>query len=274
MHSGGKGANQAVAVARLSYPVQMIGMVGSDPPGKQLRTNLKSAGVDITGVEQVQGSSGVAVITLAAEGENCIVIIPGANAQVSPEYLNRHLKAIRGAGLVLAQLEIPLETVEYLAEVCSSGNIPLILDPAPARKLPSSLLERVRWFTPNETEAAFYLDGQPGKAFAATAHAMRVMGPRAVVLKLGARGVYVLGDETDEQIAAMAVNAVDTTAAGDAFNGAFAVGLLSGRTPAESAHFAAAAAAVSVTRAGAQPSMPTLAEVELFLKSTGLKSTV
>ncbi len=156
MHPGGKGANQAVAVARLGYPVQMIGKVGSDLFGEQLRAHLQDAGVGLTAVETVEGSSGLASITVSSTGENCIVVIPGANAVVSPEYIEQYRSLIQNAGLVLTQLEIPVESVERLAELCTEEGVPLMLDPAPAQALSSDLLKRIRWFTPNETEAAFY----------------------------------------------------------------------------------------------------------------------
>jgi ribokinase len=269
MHPGGKGANQAVAIARLGYPVQMIGKLGSDVLGDQLRVHLKDAGVGLAGVEKVQGSSGTAVIMVAPRGENCIVITAGANAQVLPEYIDRHLDIIQSAGLVLTQLEIPLETVEHLAEICFREGIPLMLDPAPARALPAKLLSRVSWFTPNETETAFYLHpiehlsdvDSPSNA----GRLLMEKGPAGVILKMGSRGAYLVTNGFEHQLDAFQVDAVDATAAGDAFNGAFAVGLMSGKSPVESARFAVAAASLSVTRSGAQPSMPTLAEVTRML---------
>ena len=134
----------------------MIGKLGSDFFGKELREHLQSSGVGLTGTECMEGASGTAMILVAPHGENCIVVNPGANAHVTPEYVASHLHLIRNAGLILTQLEIPIETVEYLAEVCFREGIPLILDPAPAQALPPQLLKRIHWFTPNETEAAFY----------------------------------------------------------------------------------------------------------------------
>jgi ribokinase len=269
MHPGGKGGNQAVAIARLGYPVQMIGKIGSDVPGEQLRSHLQSAGVGLGGVERTEGASGVAVIVVAPHGENCIVVTPGANAHVSPEYVDLHLDLIRNAGLVLTQLEIPLETVQHLAQLCFREGIPLMLDPAPAQKLPSSLLKQVHWFTPNETEAAFYAGsgsaGADSTSPSVTARSLLAQGPPGILLKMGSRGAYLATGGIGEQLNALSVKAVDTTAAGDAFNGAFAVGLMLGKTALESARFAVAAATLSVTRAGAQPSMPVLEEVEQML---------
>jgi ribokinase len=278
MHPGGKGANQAVAVARLGYPVTMIGKLGSDAPGQQLRAHLKSAGVGLECVGQSEAASGVAMIVVAADGDNCIVVTPGANADVTPEFVDLHADVIRNAGVVLTQLEIPVDTVQRVAALCSAHHVPLILDPAPAQTLPEDLLKRVTWFTPNETEAAFYApDGLNGGAEAnSNVMAQRLLqqGPAGVLLKMGSRGAYLATKRMEEQLDAIEVNAVDTTAAGDAFNGAFAVGLLLGKTPVESARFAIAAAALSVTRAGAQPSMPVLKDVEELLGSVARVSRI
>jgi ribokinase len=269
MHPGGKGANQAVAVARLGYPVHMIGKLGSDVAGQQLRAHLESAGVGLECVGQMEGSSGVAMIVVAGDGDNCIVVTPGANAEVTPDFVDLHADMIRNASVVLTQFEIPMETVQHIANLCSQQQVPLILDPAPAQPVPEELLKRVTWFTPNETEAAFYvrdaLNGDPGARPCVLAQHLLAQGPAGVLLKMGAQGAYLATDAMEEQLNAIKVNAVDTTAAGDAFNGAFAVGLLLGKSPVESARFAIAAAALSVTRAGAQPSMPVLEEVERLL---------
>jgi ribokinase len=271
LHAGGKGANQAVAVARLGYPVAMIGMVGSDIFGERMQGSLREAGVDVHSVGVVDGPSGIATITVSGNGENAIVVTPGANARVTPEYLERHRETIRHAGIVLTQLEIPLETVAHLAAMCDEYGVPLILDPAPAQALPDSILRHVSWFTPNETEAAFFaghIDGGLANAEPAQlATAFMRQGAGAVVLKLGGRGVLLAADgAAPAMLPAIAVDAVDSTAAGDAFNGAFAAGLMLGKTPTDAARFACAAAAISVTRRGAQPSMPTRAEVEELMK--------
>ena len=270
-HHGGKGANQAVAVGRLGYPVSMIGRVGDDAFGTELRAGLESAGVGTAGVATSAGASGVAVIVVAESGENSIVVIPGANAHVTPADLDASIETIRSAGMILAQLEIPLETVLHLAAICAREGVPLMLDPAPAAALPPELLKNVTWFTPNETEAAFFI-GDPSnstKESPEIAKSLMSKGIRGVVLKLGARGAYLASpDGVMASIQPFPVRAVDTTAAGDCFNGAFAVGLLMGKDPAESARFAAAAAAISVTRVGAQSSMPALNEVLDKLNAT------
>lgn len=268
IHPGGKGANQAVAIARLGYPVRMIAKLGSDFFGTQLRTHLQDAGVGTEAVGETSGSSGSAVIIVSPEGENMIIVNPGANAALSAEDIDANLDVIREAGMVLTQLETPLETVERLATICAQQGIPLLLDPAPAAELPTGLIGQARWFTPNETEAAFYSSGgSNGASPRETARLLLDQGWPAVVLKLGARGVYLAEQGGDElEIPSFAVRALDTTAAGDAFNGTFATGMMLGMTPADSARFGVAAAAISVTRHGAQPSMPTMEEVELMLK--------
>jgi len=270
VHPGGKGANQAVAVGRLGYPVRMIGRLGSDAFGQQLRSNLEGAGVDTAGVMTSEGTSGVAVILVDDKGDNSIVITAGANALLSPRDLDANIDAIRSAGLVLTQLETPLNTVEYLAQLCQREGVPLILDPAPASELPADLLQKIAWFTPNETEAGFFIDSPCSNSEtvdpAAIASKLKKRGLHGIILKLGSRGAYLAcANGEAHSIPSFPVRAVDSTAAGDAFNGAFATGLMLGKSPLESAQFASAAAAISVTRAGAQPSMPTMDEVEQLL---------
>jgi ribokinase len=270
VHPGGKGANQAVAVGRLGYPVRMIGRIGNDTFGQQLRSNLEGAGVDASGVATSEGTSGVAVILVDDKGDNSIVITAGANALLSPRDLDDNINAIRSAGLVLTQLETPLETIEYLAQLCQREGVPLILDPAPARELPAEFLKKIAWFTPNETEAGFFADtrysNEQALDPAAIASKLKQRGLQGVILKLGSRGAYIACASGEaHSVPSFPVHAVDSTAAGDAFNGAFATGLMLGKSPLESARFASAAAAISVTRAGAQPSMPSMDEVEQLL---------
>ncbi len=270
IHPGGKGANQAVAVARLGYPVRMVGRLGDDSFGAQLKAHLESAGVDVAGVAVSPGTSGIAMIVVAEKGENSIVITPGANARLTPQDLDANFEIIRSAGIVLTQLEIPIETVRHLAEICSREEVPLILDPAPAKELPLDLLKNIEWFTPNETEAAFFIGRSNGVAntLDPVPMAQRLLrnGMRGVVLKLGSRGAY-LASATGQTafLDPFPAGAIDTTAAGDAFNGAFATGLMLNMGPVEAARFATAAAAISVTRAGAQPSMPGMEEVEQMM---------
>ena len=270
MHPGGKGANQAVAAARLGYPVQMIGQLGNDGMGQQLREYLSKQGVDTAAIGTTQGSSGVALITVSAKGENSIVVSPGSNSQVTPAVLDQNIDRIRNAGIVLAQLEIPLETVLHLAKLCADANVPFILDPAPAQELPASLYSQITWFTPNETEAAFYLGHSLKEgAYDEAAQELIKKGIKNVILKLGEKGSYFAQSSGSEaQIKARTVHAVDSTGAGDAYNGAFAAALMLGQSKLEAAMFASAAAAISVTRHGAQESMATPAEVEQMLDGT------
>lgn len=272
IHPGGKGANQAVAVSRLGYPVQLIGKVGADVFGEQSRSYLQSAGVNVSGVEVGSGTSGVAMIAVSPAGDNSIIVVPGANAQVLPDFIDAHLEMIRGAGIVLTQLEIPIESVQHLAELCWRDGIPLMLDPAPAQNLPASVLPLLQWFTPNETEAAFFApqamnvgdSPEPAKI----AETLLAAGIRGVVLKMGSRGSYLASaNGLARLIAPYQVTAVDTTAAGDAFNGAFATALMLDMQAETAAQFASAAAAISVTRRGAQPSMPDRDEVKRLVQT-------
>jgi ribokinase len=261
---GGKGANQAVAVARLGYPVEMVGMVGEDVFGQSLLDNLTSAGVGRGAVGRVAGASGVAVILLAGHGENSIVTAPGANGEVDCALIARHAGLIRSAGMVLCQLEIPLETVRYLLALCSEADVPVMLDPAPAAAFADEIWRQAAWFTPNETEAAFFLGSKPEIEDAA--QQLLARGLRGVAMKRGAEGAYVaVAEGKSAWVKPFSVEAADTVGAGDCFNGAFAVALLEGNGPWAAARFASAAAALSVTRKGAQASMPSRAEVEEFL---------
>jgi ribokinase len=267
---GGKGANQAVAAARIGYPTYMIGNVGDDVFGQQLVAGLAEAGVETSAVKTVPGSSGVALITIGTGGENNIVVVPGANGLLTPRQLEESASVLEHAGFLLAQLEIPLETVEYLAEFAERNNIPLMLDPAPARELPRALLQKVEWITPNESEAQLLLDSAidatDGTNISDAADRLFACGAKNVLLKLGSHGCLVAEQRGPKQrIPAFPIDAVDSTAAGDAFNAAFAVSLLQGKSPQESARFACAVAAISVSRPGAQRSMPTLEELTEFL---------
>jgi ribokinase len=213
---------------------------------------------------------------VSKNGDNSIVLAPGANSKVTPEDIDTNISILRSAGMVLAQLEIPLESVEYLVRVCARENVPLILDPAPAMDLRPGIFKDIAWFTPNQTEAAFYLGNKQPESNpqspAETAKRLLSNGCRGVVLKMGADGTYLATHDGEGSfVPAFSVNAIDTTAAGDAFNAGFATALMLGKSPVHSAVFAAAVAAISVTRTGAQPSMPSMAEVEGFMKSESLQ---
>lgn len=267
--TGGKGANQAIAASRLGAKVYLIAKVGDDPFSSGLLQELRAAGIATEAVGSVQGPSGVAVIVTTQDGQNSILVVPGANHELTPVALSQHAGLIAQAGMVLTQLETPMETLEMLASMTDSLHVPLMLDPAPARELPPEILRKVAWLTPNETEART-LAAAAGEQFPATslnriAEYFLGLGPANVLLKLGQQGVFVATRQGLRlKVPAYAVPVVDTTAAGDAFNGAFAVALTRGMDPAAAARFATQAAAISVTRQGAAPSMPTQAEVDAF----------
>jgi ribokinase len=206
----------------------------------------------------------VAPILLGDNGENSIVVIPGANGKVDDAAVDRQAALICSAGMVLCQLELPLATVSRVLALCAEAGVPVMLDPAPAAPLPDRIWNQVAWFTPNETEASFYL----GKKLEPEEVAKLLLqrGLRGVVLKRGGEGAYVaLAGGKAEWVRPFCVKAIDTVGAGDCFNGAFAVALLEGRDPWTAARFASAAAAISVTRRGAQASMPSREETEEFL---------
>ncbi len=266
---GGKGANQAVAAARLGYPVAMVARVGTDAYGPALVENLQRAGVDTASMRPAEGSSGLAPMFVAETGENSIVVVPGANGKMDRAAVDANAALIRSAGMVLCQLEIPMDTLAYALDFCAGAGVPVMLDPAPAAALPDSALARVAWFTPNETEAAFYVNG--ASSVEVSANRLFTRGIRNVVLKRGAEGAYVaLASGEAGWVKPFKVQAIDTVAAGDCFNGAFAVGLLEGRDPFAAARFANAAAAICVTRHGAQASMPMRADVDKLLEQGSL----
>jgi ribokinase len=266
MHSGGKGANQAVAVARLGYPSILLGAVGDDIFGSNLRSILRDFQVDISQVETVQGTSGTATIAVDSKGENTIIVVPGANTQVTPQYLSTKREVLASAGMILTQLEIPMETIQWLADFCNAHSVPLMLDPAPAAPLPASVWPKVSWFTPNQTESSFYVTEEAtSKKIVAR---LLEKGIANVILKQGSKGAVIANSAGSfDHVDAFPVSPVDTTAAGDAFNGAFAVSLMRGASTLDSARFAAAAAALSVTRRGAQPSLADESDVLSFLGS-------
>jgi ribokinase len=274
---GGKGANQAVAAARLRYPVSMIGKVGGDDFGKRLQQGLKAEGINVRGVSTAASTaSGVAMIAVDAKGQNSITVVPGANDELLPRDLEKCLPHLRSAGMILTQLEIPMETVEYLASVAQRCGIPLMLDPAPARSIPRTLLRRVTYLTPNETETCVLCGISPAELSPATVarYAQLLQGGAVnVIVKMGRFGAYVAGaDGLRKLIPAFKVKAVDSTAAGDAFNAGLAVALMRGMDLAQAARFAAAVGALSTTLPGAQASMPKGCDVEQFLEAQSVRS--
>ena len=261
--AGGKGGNQAVAAARAGGKVAFLGRVGNDLFGTRLRGGLEEDGVDTRLLGTVDGASGVAII-MSGGGNNMIVVAPGANDAVTADIIDRH--AFSGIRFVLAQLETPLDGVIAAARLARAEGAVFILDPAPARALPGELLSMVDWLTPNESEACGLLGLKSLGDPVTMARQLKALGPRGVVLKLGGQGVVVLGeDDVPLMIPARKVVVADTTAAGDAFNGAFAVGLSESKSPQEAARFAVAAAGISVTRQGAQPAMARRAEIDAVM---------
>jgi ribokinase len=263
---GGKGANQACAVGKLGGRARMVGRVGDDALGAQLRESLRAAGVDTAAVRATEGTpSGVALIFVQQGGQNQIVVASGANTRLTPEDVRRELQ-VASEGLLLLQLESPMETVEEAAALGRRHGMRVVLDPAPARPLPDGLLRSVDCLTPNESEALLLLDRTEGAVSLAEApeiaSALLHRGPRSVILKLGERGAFLHNGERGRHFPGLKVEAVDATAAGDTFNGALAVALAEGRDMAGAISFANTAAALSVTRLGAQVSIPTRDQVE------------
>lgn len=252
---GGKGANQAVAASRLGAEVTMIGCVGDDHFGQIILKNLAANGVLIDHVEPVTGmESGTAHIVLA-EGDNSIVVVKAANDCVTPDYIERKTEVIRQSDIVIIQQEIPEETVAYVSRLCAEFQIPLILNPAPVRPVPEEVVEQTAYITPNEHEAAALFGDEPLE------EVLRRY-PNKLIVTEGKRGVRYYDGTQEVRVPGYQVNAVDTTGAGDTFNGALAVALAEGRSLRESLDFANRAAALSVTKFGAQGGMPTRSEVE------------
>ncbi|HYN89126.1 MAG TPA: ribokinase [Ardenticatenaceae bacterium] len=264
---GGKGANQAVAAARMAGPdldVIMIGRVGQDEFGRVLRQSLAEAGAVVDHVEAVAGPSGNAMISVEASGQNCIIITAGANGRLTVEDMNRVASTLRGADTLLLQLEVPLPVVERAAELAASGGARVVLNPAPAPDgaLPRTLLQHVAILVPNETEAEA-LTGTTDQH--AAAETLRSWGVQTVIITLGERGALVATPAGSEIIQAFDVTAVDTTAAGDAFLGALAVALAEGKDLFHALRFASAAGALTCTIPGAQPALPWRSTVDSFL---------
>ncbi len=269
---GGKGANQAYAVARLGESVRMIGQVGNDAQGDWLKQNLASAGVDISGIgRDPNTSSGIALISIDASGQNQIIIAPGANGSFGVELLEKARDVVSSASLVLLQLEIPIETVEAAARMAKASGARVILDPAPAREIPDALISLPDYVTPNQTELAALTDTSPEKTLsrqgaAQAAHELCERGAQRVIVKMGSLGAMLVSGNQEQFWPAVRVHAVDSTAAGDAFNAAYAVGLSQGMTDQEAGMFATCAGAACVMKKGAQPSMPSLQDCLALMK--------
>ncbi|MDR4890121.1 ribokinase [Fredinandcohnia sp. QZ13] len=265
--NGGKGGNQAYAAAKLGASVTMLGCVGEDIFGEQLLKGLNEVGVDTSTIEKIPDvSSGVAVISVNEDGENSIIVSPGANDHVTPEYVRKHEEIIRQAKLVMLQLEIPLETVIEVANIAHTYKVPVMLDPAPARTLPDELYKKVTYLVPNESELGIVADAKISDAESAKTAGTKLLkkGVDTVFAKLGGKGVVVLRANETFFVNPHTVTVADTTAAGDAFAGALATALVSGQKLQEATEFANAVGALAVTKKGAQASMPTLEETRKF----------
>ena len=267
MNAGGKGANQAVAIARLGGQIAFICKTGNDIFGQQAYQLFEKEGIDTSNIfSDTKNPSGVALITVDENAENCIVVASGANANLSPENLAGAESAVDDAEFILMQLEIPIETVEFVADMANKKNKKVILNPAPAQKLSEGLLKNLYLITPNETEAELIsgikiFDEQ---STLEAAKKISEMGVDNVIITLGSKGAFVYSDHVCEIVPSAKVKAIDTTAAGDIFNGALVVALAERRSLIDSVRFACKASAISVTRIGAQSSAPYRNEVDIF----------
>ena len=265
MNPGGKGANQAVAAAKLGGDVVFVARVGDDIFGQEAVAGFKLEGINtdfiVTDPEQ---PSGVATIMVDGKGENCIAVASGANNRLSPADVDQAMAQVDAADVLLMQLETPIETIEYVASLGSEKGKTVILNPAPAQALSDELLAKLDVITPNETEAEMLTGIKVENRADAekAAQALREKGIGTVIITLGSQGAFVLSDSFTGMVATRKVEAVDTTAAGDTFNGALAVGMANGQAIDEAGGFANKAATISVTRLGAQASVPSLAELK------------
>ena len=267
--AGGKGANQAVAAARAGGDVTFIACVGEDSIGTESLEGFKKGGIDVRLISRDPDyPSGVALIFVSDEGENSIAVASGANMSLTPDRIADNKDVFHSADMLVMQLESPLETVKAAAEIATEKGIPVILNPAPAQLLPDDLLEKVDILTPNESEAEI-LTGIPVSGIdsaRAAAIVLHEKGVGKVIITLGSKGAFVSALDMQGLVPGFQVEAVDTTAAGDVFNGTLSVALSEGRDLEQAVRFANAAAAISVTKAGAQPSAPKRTEIECFLR--------
>jgi ribokinase len=268
--AGGKGANQAVGAARAGGAVTFVARVGQDMFGERAVAGFVKDGINVDYVLKDRTSpSGVALIFVAKDGENSIAVASGANAKLSPADVKKAKCALAGANVLVMQLETPLETVQAAAAAAAALGVLVILNPAPARPLPDELLKLVSMLTPNETEAELLtgIKVDSDEAAANAAKALLAKGVQTVIITLGARGAFVATPAGSQLVPSFKVKPVDTTAAGDIFNGALAVALAEGKQLMEAVRFANAAAALSVTKMGAQPSAPKRKDIEQLLKT-------
>ncbi len=267
--AGGKGANQAVAAARAGGNITFIARIGNDDLGRQSIKGFKKDGINIDYIKKDETApSGVALIMVDEQGSNSIAVASGANANLIPDHIHEARNAIENSDILLMQLETPLETVVEAAKIAASVGVKTILNPAPAIPLPDHLLKNISIITPNEIEAEI-LTGisvrNTDSAMQATA-CLHEKGIETIIITLGAKGCYLSKDNIRKIIPGFSVKAIDTTAAGDTFNGAFAVALAEGLPIEEAVRFANAAGALSVTKEGAQPSIPYRKDIKAFLQ--------
>jgi ribokinase len=263
---GGKGANQAVAAARAGAFTSMIGRVGKDDFGAALVSNLKANGVDASHVAQDAAASGVALITVSDDGQNTIVVAQGANANLAPADIVGADDLFARAKVVLMQLEVPLPAIEQAVALAKSHGVKVVLNPAPAQTLDAALLREVDYLVPNQHELAL-LTGET--EVETGVRALRSLGVRNVLVTLGSDGVLLEQETASTRLEPYKVQVVDTTAAGDAFVGAFGAALAAGSSPLDAVRWGNAAGALAVTKAGAQPSLPNRAEIEGMLRRKG-----
>ena len=272
MAPGGKGANQGVAAARLGGNVLFVARVGDDTLGSQAMENYRAEGIDVTFVTRdADEATGVALILVDGKGENLISVASGANYRIGPEDVDRAADAIRAADMIVVQLETPLPAIARAAEIAAEAGIPVILDPAPAPNdpIPTEILEKITYIKPNENEASRLTGMEVTDVESAKRAAEKLLtfGVRGVIVTLGTAGALLVEKGKEPVLVpSRKVNAVDSTAAGDCFSGGLAVALAEGKPLQAAAEFAAAAAALSVTRLGAQPSLPTRDETLAFMK--------
>lgn len=274
IYMGGKGANQACAAARLGGKVRMAGKVGSDVFAERILREMRDAGVDTELIGTSSEPSGTAVIFVLPNGDNCIVISTGANADITSTFALDAVEKMDAGDILLCQLETPLEAVSAALRAAHARGMTTILDPAPARDLPESLFSSIDILTPNQTETAILLgrSEQPldFNEAAPAAKTLRSFGARAVIIKMGAAGCWMSNQREEAAVHGLHVNVVDTTAAGDTFNGALGACLAGGNTLIEAVRFANAAAALSVTKSGAIASIPDLCAVDNLLQTQAL----
>ena len=249
---GGKGANQAVAAARLGSKVQMVGAVGQDAFGNELYFNLKNENVHVDGIEKTNNSTGIANILLH-ENDNRIIVVPGANFDVDQQLIEQHMELIQQSKLVMLQLEIPAETIDYVLGVCEGLSIPVLLNPAPAANYKPEWIEKVTYLTPNETECE--------QIFGADYETVLTQYPNKIIVTLGGDGAAYYDGTKIVKVPGFKTKAVDTTGAGDTFNGAFAHAITAGKTIEAAVQFANIAASLSVEKFGAQGGMPQIEKV-------------